>query len=133
MKEQQLDSVPGLGGLYVKAIAGSTVKPVLKRVPAIGGHFGGGTPKLPDRELVVEATVDREHLAEYDRVCGFTLRDELPATYPHMLAFPLSMQIMTDASFPFPVIGLVHINNRIEQVRPIGDGEKLTISVRLEN
>jgi acyl dehydratase len=132
--QKELDSVPGLGGLYAKAVAGTTVKPVLKRVPGIGGRFGGGKPRLPDTELVVRDTaVDREHLAEYDRVCGFSLRDELPATYPHMLAFPLSMQIMTDASFPFPVIGLVHINNRIEQVRPIGDGEKLTISVRLEN
>ena len=129
MKEQQLDSVPGLGGLYVKAVAGSTVKPVLKRVPAIGGHFGGGKPKLPDRELVVEAGVDDEHLAEYDRVCGFTLRDELPPTYPHMLAFPLQMQLMTDTSFPFPVIGLVHIRNEIEQLRPIRDDEALTVRV----
>jgi acyl dehydratase len=132
--QKELDSVPGLGGLYAKAVAGTTVKPVLKRVPVIGGRFGGGKPRLPDTELVVrDQEVDREHLAEYDRVCGFSLRDELPATYPHMLAFPLSMQIMTDTSFPFPVIGLVHINNRIEQLRPIRDDEKLTVSVRLEN
>jgi acyl dehydratase len=50
-----------------------------------------------------------------------------------MLAFPLSMQLMTDASFPFPVIGLVHINNRIELLRPIRDDERLTVSVRTEN
>jgi acyl dehydratase len=129
MEQQQLDSVPGLGGLYVKAVAGSTVKPVLKRVPAIGGRFGGGKPRLPDRELLVESTVDSDHLAEYDRVCGFTLRDELPPTYPHMLAFPLQMQLMTDSSFPFPVIGLVHIRNEIEQLRPIRDDEELTVRV----
>jgi acyl dehydratase len=132
--QKELDSIPGLGGLYVKAVAGTTVKPVLGRVPGIGARFGGGKPRLPDTELVVrDIEVDREHLADYDRVCGFALRDELPATYPHMLAFPLSMQIMTDSSFPFPVIGLVHIANRIEQVRPIRDDEKLTVSVRLEN
>ncbi len=132
--QKELDSVPGLGGLYVKAVAGTTVKPVLGRVPGIGGRFGGGKPRLPDTELVVrDVEIDRAHLADYDRVCGFALRDELPATYPHMLAFPLSMQIMTDSSFPFPVIGLVHIANRIEQVRPIRDDEKLTVSVRLEN
>ena len=132
--EKELDAVPGLGGLYAKAVAGTTVKPVLKRVPGIGGRFGGGEPRLPDTELVVrDAEIDREHLADYDRVCGFTLRDELPATYPHMLAFPLSMQLMTDASFPFAVIGLVHINNRIEQVRPIRDDERLTVRVRVED
>jgi acyl dehydratase len=129
MEQRQLDSVPGLGGLYVKAIAGSTVKPVLKRVPAIGGHFGGGKPKLPDRELVVETAVETDHLADYDRVCGFTLRDELPPTYPHMLAFPLQMQLMTDNSFPFAVIGLVHIRNEIEQLRSIRDDEALTVRV----
>jgi acyl dehydratase len=132
--QKEVDSVPGLGGLYVKAVAGTTVKPVLKRVPGIGGRFGGGEPRLPDTELVLRDTeIDRGHLADYDRVCGFSLRDELPATYPHMLAFPLSMQLMTDASFPFPVIGLVHIGNRIEQLRPIRDDEKLTVSVRIEN
>jgi acyl dehydratase len=132
--QKEVDSVPGLGGLYVKAVAGTTVKPVLKRVPGIGGRFGGGTPRLPATELVLRgAEVDRRHLADYDRVCGFSLRDELPVTYPHMLAFPLSMQLMTDASFPFPVIGLVHIRNRIEQVRPIRDDEKLTVRVRVDD
>jgi acyl dehydratase len=67
---------------------------------------------------------------EYDRVCGFRLRDVLPATYPHVLAFPLSMELMTDTSFPFPVIGLVHVGNRITQLRPIGAGERLEVHVR---
>ena len=30
-------------------------------------------------------------LAKYAHVCGFTLRDELPPTYPHVLAFALHM------------------------------------------
>jgi hypothetical protein len=47
--------------------------------------------ELPDRELTRSADVDRDHLAAYDRVCDFRLRDELPATYPHVLAFPLAM------------------------------------------
>src|SRR3954447_111930 len=117
--QKELDAVPGLGGLYAKAVAGTTVKPVLKRVPVIGGRFGGGEPRLPDTELVLrDIGIDREHLAEYDRVCGFAVRDVLPPTYPHMVAFPLQMEIMTDASFPFAVIGLVHVRNVIEQVRP---------------
>ena len=43
----------------------------------------------------------REALAAYARVCGFTLRDQLPPTYPHVLAFPLHMAVMADGSFPF--------------------------------
>ena len=128
MAERELDSVPGLRGLYGKAVAGSTVKPVLKRVPVIGGRFGGNG--LPDEQLVLrDAEIDREHLAAYDRVCGFRLADTLPPTYPHMLAFPLAMQLMTASDFPFPVIGLVHINNEIEQVRPIDASESLTVRV----
>jgi acyl dehydratase len=62
-------------------------------------------------------------------VCGFTLRESLPPTYPHMLAFPLHLAMMTDGRFPFPAIGLVHIANRLVQHRPIGAGELLALKV----
>ena len=53
-------------------------------------------------------------------------RTPLPLTYPHMLAFPLHMGIMTDGSFPFPAIGTVHLENSITQHRPIAVGERST-------
>ena len=101
--------------LYGKALAGATVLPVARKLPGIS------TPReLPDRQVTREdVKVDLEHLAAYDRVCGFRLRDQLPATYPHMVAFPLAMELMTDTSFPFPVMGLVHIANRIELLAPM--------------
>jgi acyl dehydratase len=37
---------------------------------------------------------------------------------------------MTDPSFPFPAIGLVHIRNRITQRRPIEARERLSFEVR---
>nr|WP_249714963.1 MaoC/PaaZ C-terminal domain-containing protein [Micromonospora sp. NBRC 107566] len=86
---------------------------------------------LPAATLTREGvTVDRAHLAEYDRVCGFGLTDALPATYPHVLAFPLAMRMMAAPSFPFPVIGLVHVANRITVRRPIDAGERLDLAVR---
>src|ERR671933_2698343 len=128
-EQRELSSSPSMLLLYGKAVGGSTVKPVLKRVPVIGGRFGAER-KLPDTQLVLsDAEMDRGHLHDYDRVCGFHLSDELPPTYPHMLAFPLAMQLMTDNSFPFPVIGLVQIRNRIEQERPITADERLTLRV----
>ena len=63
-------------------------------------------------------------------LCGFALRDHLPPTYPHVLAFPLHMAVMADGSFPFGAVGLVHVENRIEQHRRIGIGEELAINVR---
>jgi len=87
---------------------------------------------LPDVELVRRGvTVDREHLAAYDRVCGFRLADTLPATYPHVLAFPLAMRLMSAADFPFPVVGLVHVANRITVRRPVPADEALDLAVRV--
>jgi acyl dehydratase len=116
--------------LYPKALAASA-RPVLGRIPGLGRR---GPVELPDLELALpEVEIDREHLLAYDRVCGFPLRDELPATYLHVLAFPLSMEIMTDSRFPFPVIGLVHIGNRIERIQPVGVAERPTIRVLTDN
>jgi hypothetical protein len=92
--------------------------------------FVGGGEELPADTLVRDFTVDRTRLTEYQRVCGFRTSDVLPATYPHMLAFPLSMDLMTRLSFPFGVIGLVHVENEIEQLRPIDAGEALEVHVR---
>ena len=52
----------------------------------------------------------------------------MPVTYPHILAFPLHMALMTQGDFPFPAVGLVHVQNRIEQRRPIEATEKLEIT-----
>lgn len=85
---------------------------------------------MPDEELLLgEVEVDRDHLAAYSEVCGFTLRDTLPATYPHVLAFGLHLSLMTSGGFPFPAVGLVHIANRIDQLRPIDAGEPLGLRV----
>jgi MaoC like domain len=88
---------------------------------------------LPDREPTRSVEIDRHALAEYDRVCGFRLRDELPATYPHILAFPLAMELMASSDFPFSPLGLVHIGNRIEQRRALRADERLDLRVRAEN
>src|SRR5262249_36062481 len=80
--------------------------------------------------LVRGVEVQTEELSAYNRVCGFRLRDTVPATYPHVLAFPLSMSLMTEPTFPYPVIGLIHVANAITQTRPISIGEPLDISVR---
>src|SRR3954451_18552682 len=108
MAVPELASSPSMKVLYPKAVAGAG-RSVLRKLPVIGG----GDPRLPDVELALpEVEIDRGHLAAYDRVCGFRLRDQLPPTNPHVSLSPLSMQLMTQSDFPFPVIGLVHIGNR---------------------
>jgi MaoC like domain len=110
-------------GAYLKAAVGAL--PGAGRLPFVAG---GGGP-MPDLELEERRRAEPGRLADYARVCGFRLRDELPPTYPHVLAFPLHMRLMTDGSFPFSPVGLVHIGNRIEVRRPLRVGEELDLRV----
>jgi acyl dehydratase len=91
----------------------------------------GRGKEIPDIELrLAGVRPEREKVATYAKVCGFTLREQLPATYPHVLAFPMHMAAMADGRFPFGAVGLVHIENRIVQHRPIGIEEELEMRVR---
>jgi len=96
-------------------------------LPFVAGR-GKEMPAL-ERSLT-GVTVDPKQLADYARVCGFTLRDELPATYLHIEAFPLHMAMMVDGRFPFPAVGLVHLSNRITVHRPARVLEVFDLTVR---
>jgi hypothetical protein len=122
--ERALGGSPAMAPLFLRA--GAAMIPGASKLPFIGG----GGRDIPELTLALnDVRVDRDRLAAYDRVCGFDLRDTLPATYPHMLAFGLHLKLMTDPSFPFPAIGLVHIDNRIVQHRPINAAESLSLRV----
>ncbi|MDF2445497.1 MAG: bifunctional enoyl-CoA hydratase/phosphate acetyltransferase [Moraxellaceae bacterium] len=102
---------------------------------ALLGAFAGKNGKeLPDVELVMrDVKIDRDALAAYNRVCGFSQKETLPATYGFVLAFPLQMELMTSPDFPFAAMGMVHIRNSITQHRPVSASETLTVAVRPAN
>jgi acyl dehydratase len=109
------------------------LKAALPVVPGIGSLPGvrRSGDALPDLTLVrTGVPLDRDHVAAYAEVCGFGLKETVPLTYPHMLAFALHMAIMTDGDFPFPAMGMVHLENSITQHRAIGAGETLDVSAR---
>jgi acyl dehydratase len=113
----ELSAPPGNVAIYRRAVLGQ-----VRRRSATG---------LPDTTLVLRGvSVDRDRLAAYDRVCGYRLTDRLPPTYPHVLAFPLAMQLMSRVDFPLRVVGVVHVANRIEVLRPVDAGERLELTVR---
>ena len=125
MASRTLNSSPSILPLYARAAA--PMIPGASLLPFIPG--GGG--EIPDLDLRLEGVAaDPAAVSAYAKVCGFALRDSLPATYPHVLAFPLQMAVMADGGFPFGAVGLVHVENRIEQQRRIGVDEELTIRVR---
>ena len=91
---------------------------------------GRGKEMPPLERSASGVRIDGDALAAYDRVCGFTLRDALPATYLHVRAFPMHMALMTDGRFPFPAVGLVHVSNRIVVHRPALVSEVFDLAVR---
>ncbi|HEX5114087.1 MAG TPA: MaoC/PaaZ C-terminal domain-containing protein [Pseudonocardiaceae bacterium] len=121
MTDTELAAAPNLTALFGKA-ALAAVRP---------GNRGG---ELPTGGLARSGVVvDRANLAAYDRVCGFRLSDELPVTYPHVLVFGLQVALMTSPDFPFGMIGLVHVTNRISQTRPLRADEALVLRTRAEH
>jgi acyl dehydratase len=120
VETREHESAPALLPAYAKALVGALVP--------------GGSDELPDHRLGLRSVgIDRERVADYNRVCGFGVRDAVPPTYPHILGFPLAMSLMTERSFPFALLGLVHVANRIEQRRPIAITDQPDISVWAEN
>jgi acyl dehydratase len=100
--------------------------PVVNRLPGVRKTGGDPTSLLEVRT----ATVTRQQVAAYAEVCGFTRGDTAPLTFPHVLAFPLHMAVMSSPEFPFPAIGTVHLANTITRHQPVAVGESLVIEVR---
>lgn len=85
--------------------------------------FEGLTYRRPATEM------KPDDVRKYADVCGFPRKDTVPLTYPHMVAFPLHMAIMTDSDFPYPAIGTVHVENSITAHRALGVGEAIAVEV----
>jgi hypothetical protein len=124
MADKELRGAPSMLPLFARASL--AIVPGASRLPWVGG--GGG--EVPDRALTrTDVSVDPDRLAAYVRVCGFDLSDTLPPTYPHLLAFPMHLALITDGCFPVPAIGLVHIANAITVHRPLNTAERLSLRV----
>lgn len=114
-------SPPSLLPLYGKALLAKQTQ-------------SGGDITIPELSAsLLGVSTGGDNLKRYQKVCGFTPHTHLPLTWPHVLAFPLHLKLLTEKHFPLPLLGLVHLRNTITQHRPIGAGENLDISVRLGN
>ncbi|SFM14554.1 MaoC/PaaZ C-terminal domain-containing protein [Marinobacter zhejiangensis] len=110
---------PGLWPLYSRAVLPKQKNLTAPSLPALSARLTGVSTIGPK-------------LARYEQVCGFAPHTSVPITWPHILAFPLQLKLLTDSQFPLPLLGLVHLRNSITQFRPIGTGERLDIEVRLD-
>ena len=116
MQYTELNSAPGKLKQYLKAVTAKSEKNVTL---------------LPESGVVLRGQkTEAGRVSNYNSVCGFRDDPYLPITYPHMLAFPLHMELMTGSNFPFALLGLVHVRNDIIQHRPIAITETLDIYCR---
>lgn len=114
-----LPAMPPLGVLFAKALL-----PSLHRGPA----------RIPDTTVMVTGIApDPDRLADYDRVCGYTLRDHVPPTWLHVLTFPLHVHLLSGSTSTVRLAGIVLMSNRMRLHRAVGGTEVVDVSVRVEN
>ena len=114
-EEITLEQAPDLRRIYATAL--------LRR--------GGSSDTLPDvRYSRAGIRVDVDDLVAYSHLCRFPVGGTLPPTYPHLVAFPLQMAVMSGDGFPLPLMGAVHVENRMEVLRPVAVDEPLDVAVR---
>ncbi|MFL0796481.1 MAG: hypothetical protein K6L73_03195 [Cellvibrionaceae bacterium] len=113
---------PSIWGLYAKALTKGGSLRLGDELPKLSVNLSG-------------VVIDPQHLSAYRDVCGFSSEGStgsvMPATYLHMLAFPLHMFLLTDARFPAKLLGTVHVRNRIEVLALVSADDVLDIAVAL--
>lgn len=78
---------------------------------------GVTVPRIEAELAAVTASPD--HLRRFRIVCGFPADGQLPVAYPHVLAMPLHIALLTRPEFVVRLMGLVHVANEIEWLRPL--------------
>ncbi|WP_255631097.1 MaoC/PaaZ C-terminal domain-containing protein [Caballeronia sp. dw_19] len=112
-----IESLPPPAKLYGRALQG-----IFKRAD--------GVVELPPLRLVrPSVALDPEQIGRYARVCGFIPEQGVPVTFPHVMAFPLHLMLLTDPAFPWPAMGLVHVSNSVRLRRTLYSGQALRIEV----
>ena len=114
-----LTALPSPLSLYLKAAASARRKP-------------RGKPSLPPLSASMRGVrVDAARLSAYNAVCGYADGPLLPMTYPQVLVTALHMHLMARPEFPLPMLGLVHLRNRIEQQRALRADETFDVEVAI--
>jgi hypothetical protein len=117
-----LDTLPPPAKLYGRVLSG-----LLKGRTHQASNRDASLPAL--RLVRPGVPLDIASIERYARVCGFIPEQGLPLTYPHLLAFPLHLMLLTEPAFPWSALGLVHLANSVRLRRPIAYNDVLRVEV----
>ena len=76
--------------------------------------------------------IDAAWLRDYRQSVGAVDDGCLPPAAPQVLAAPLHTAILGDARFPLPAPGMVHVNNRIDELAAISATARLHVRASVE-
>jgi hypothetical protein len=112
-----LERMPESGALALKAFGTVRRKPKADvDLPRMGVSLKG-------------VRFDATRLRAYRAICGFPEAGAVPMPYPQVQAIGMQMHLLAQKEFPLPLIGLVHLKNRIVQERELGADESFDVTV----
>lgn len=116
----QLKQMPSILQLYRKAILPKK-------------HKATSADQIPHLSVELSSvSLNSNQIREYSDVCNFYFDGRtIPVTYPHILAFGVQLALMVNPAFPIPLLGLVHVRNKIQSYRGIDISETLDFHVSL--
>jgi hypothetical protein len=116
----EFEQVPSATAGYLRAL--------LKRSPGL--KRGKDIPRIEARVANVRASA--RQVRQYRKLCGFSESNSLPLTFPHILAAPLHLAVITHPKFPLKLLGAVHVRNQVKQKRALAVDEVLELQVSVE-
>ena len=117
----EFNALPSAIQVYLKALTAK--RPRLLKAGDSVGRIEAAIDSLAAEPAKVTA---------YNEVCGFRDGAHMPPSFPHILAFPLHLAMLSSDAFPIRLPGLVHVGNRIVQHEPVPVQEPLSIECSLE-
>lgn len=112
----ELSEFPNGKALLLKAATTSNKKP---KPDTQAARLGARVKKV---------FIDREWVRKYNAVCGFK-EDEISLTAPQVVASPLHMFLLSRPEHPMPMLGMVHLHNSIECIKPLEYGTAYDVLV----
>lgn len=95
--------------------------------PSPGFGEGHGLPALSARWL--QHRVDGRELEDFAALSGLRDPAAVSLLYPHTIAFPLHMVVLTHPAFPVPIWRVLQVRNRLQQHRPLDFSAPMDLAV----
>ena len=125
MSDKHYDALPKAHTTYAN---------IVKSLLPIGNSGKVSRDQLPQATYYVDDLhIEQNNLNDYRKICGFADNGKVPITYFSVLSQTLQMNMMVKEPFPFAMLGLVHVDNSVTQYRPIGEDERVAMSVTFDN